>query len=43
MGKVCSMNGDGRRWEGRGEQENTYMLLVGNPKGKMPLGRPRCS
>jgi hypothetical protein len=24
-----------------GEKRNVYMLLVGKPKGKRPLGRPR--
>jgi hypothetical protein len=24
-----------------GERRNTYRLLVGNPEGKRPLGRPR--
>jgi hypothetical protein len=24
-----------------GEKRNVYRLLVGNPKGKRPLGRPR--
>jgi hypothetical protein len=24
-----------------GEKRNVYMLLVGNPEGKRPLGRPR--
>jgi hypothetical protein len=24
-----------------GEKRNTYMLLVGKPEGKRPLGRPR--
>jgi hypothetical protein len=32
IGKACSMNG-GKR--------NAYMLLVGKPEGKEPLGRPR--
>jgi hypothetical protein len=27
-----------RMWEGRG----VYRILVGRPKGKRPLGRPRC-
>jgi hypothetical protein len=26
-----------------GEKKNAYRLLVGNPEGKRPLGRPRCS
>jgi hypothetical protein len=34
------------RWAGHvaqmGEKNNTYRLLVGNPEGKRPLGRPRC-
>jgi hypothetical protein len=25
-----------------GEKKNVYSLLVGNPEGKRPLGRPRC-
>jgi hypothetical protein len=25
-----------------GEKRNMYMLLVGKPEGKRPLGRPRC-
>jgi hypothetical protein len=32
MGGTCSTNG---------EKTNAYRLLVGNPKGKRPLGRPR--
>jgi hypothetical protein len=32
MGGACSTNG---------EKRNTYMLLVGKPEGKIPLGRPR--
>jgi hypothetical protein len=24
-----------------GEKRNTYRLLVGNPEGRRPLGRPR--
>jgi hypothetical protein len=24
-----------------GEERNSYRILVGNPKGKKPLGRPR--
>jgi hypothetical protein len=34
-----------RRWAGyvarRGEKRNVYMLLVGKPERKRPLGRPR--
>jgi hypothetical protein len=34
------------RWVGHvarmGEKKNAYRLLVGNPEGKRPLGRPRC-
>jgi hypothetical protein len=34
------------RWAGHaarmGEKRNTYRILVGNPEGKRPLGRPRC-
>jgi hypothetical protein len=33
------------RWAGHvarmGEKRNAYRLLVGNPEGKTPLGRPR--
>jgi hypothetical protein len=33
------------RWAGHvarmGEKRNVYRLLVGKPKGKKPLGRPR--
>jgi hypothetical protein len=32
------------RWAGhvaRTEKRNTYRILVGNPEGKRPLGRPR--
>jgi hypothetical protein len=25
-----------------GEKRNAYRILVGNPEGKKPLGRPRC-
>jgi hypothetical protein len=25
-----------------GEKKNAYRILVGNPEGKRPLGRPRC-
>jgi hypothetical protein len=32
MGGSCSTNG---------EKRNAYRLLVGNPEGKRPLGRPR--
>jgi hypothetical protein len=32
MGGACSTNGDKR---------NAYRILVGNPEGKRPLGRPR--
>jgi hypothetical protein len=32
MGGICSTNG---------EKTNMYMLLVGKPEGKRPLGRPR--
>jgi hypothetical protein len=33
MGRSCSTNG--------GEKRNAYMILVGKPEGKRPLGRPR--
>jgi hypothetical protein len=26
----------------KGEKRNVYRILVGNPDGKRPLGRPRC-
>jgi hypothetical protein len=33
------------RWAGHaarmGEKRNAYRLLVGNPEGRRPLGRPR--
>jgi hypothetical protein len=33
------------RWAGyvarMGKKRNTYRILVGNPEGKRPLGRPR--
>jgi hypothetical protein len=32
MGRACSTNG---------EERNAYRILVGNPEGKRPLGRPR--
>jgi hypothetical protein len=32
MGRVCSTNGG---------KENAYRILVGNPEGNRPLGRPR--
>jgi hypothetical protein len=32
MGRACSTNG---------EKRNAYSMLVGNPEGKRPLGRPR--
>jgi hypothetical protein len=25
------------------EKRNAYRILVGNPEGKRPLGRPRCN
>jgi hypothetical protein len=34
------------RWAGHvarmREKQNSYRILVGNPEGKRPLGRPRC-
>jgi hypothetical protein len=33
MGGTCSTNG---------EKRNVYILLVGKPEGKRPLGRARC-
>jgi hypothetical protein len=34
------------RWTGhvarKGEEKSVYMVLVGKPEGKRPLGRPRC-
>jgi hypothetical protein len=32
MGRACSQ---------MGETRNAYMILVGKPEGKRPLGRPR--
>jgi hypothetical protein len=32
MGRACSTNG---------EKRNAYGILLGNPEGKRPLGRPR--
>jgi hypothetical protein len=32
MGRACSTNG---------EKRNAHRILVGNPEGKRPLGRPR--
>jgi hypothetical protein len=32
MGGACSTNG---------EKRNVYMILMGKPEGKRPLGRPR--
>jgi hypothetical protein len=32
MGRACSTNG---------EKRNAYRILLGNPEGKRPLGRPR--
>jgi hypothetical protein len=32
MGMTCNING---------EKRNAYILLVGKPEGKRPLGRPR--
>jgi hypothetical protein len=33
MGGACSLDGEGR---------GVYMVLVGKPEGKRPLGKPRC-
>jgi hypothetical protein len=33
MGRVCSKHD---------EKTNVYIILVGKPEGKKPLGRPRC-
>jgi hypothetical protein len=33
MGRACSTNG---------EKRNACRIMVGNPEGKRPLGRPRC-
>jgi hypothetical protein len=33
MGRECRTNGETR---------NAYRILVGKPRGKRPLGRPRC-
>jgi hypothetical protein len=29
-------------WHEWGENRNVFRLLIGKPKGKRPLGRPRC-
>jgi hypothetical protein len=34
MGRACSTIG---------ETKNAYRILVGEPEGKRPLGRPRCT
>jgi hypothetical protein len=31
----------GRAYSTNGEKRNTYRILVRNPEGKRPLGRPR--
>jgi hypothetical protein len=31
----------GRAWCTHTEKKKTYRILVGKPKGKIPLGRPR--
>jgi hypothetical protein len=31
----------GRAYGTNGEKRNPYRILVGNPEGKRPLGRPR--
>jgi hypothetical protein len=40
------MKSERMRWVGHvtqmGEKRNVYTLLVGNPEGKRPLGRPIC-
>jgi hypothetical protein len=33
MSKACSRHG---------EKRNAYRVLVGEPEGKRPVGRPRC-
>jgi hypothetical protein len=42
---IRQMNSRRMRWAGHvacmGEERNTYKVLVGNPKGRRPLGRPR--
>jgi hypothetical protein len=32
----------GRERSTNGEKRNAYMILVGKPEGKRPLGRHRC-
>jgi len=29
-------------WGTMGDREDVYMVLVGRPDGRRPLGRPRC-
>jgi hypothetical protein len=31
----------GRAYSTNGEKRNAYRILMGNPEGKRPLGRPR--
>jgi hypothetical protein len=42
---MCGFFSRRMRWAGHvarmGEKKNVYMLLVGKPEGKRPLGRPR--
>jgi hypothetical protein len=37
MGRACSTNGGG----GEEEEEEAYRILMGKPKGRRRLGRPR--
>jgi hypothetical protein len=39
MGRACSTNG--KKKKKKKKKQNAYMILVGNPDGKRPLGRPR--
>jgi hypothetical protein len=32
----------GRAYSTNGDKRNAYRILVGEPEGKRPLGRPRC-
>jgi hypothetical protein len=42
---MCLIKSRRMRWAGHaariGERRNAYKILVGNPEGRRPLGRPR--
>jgi hypothetical protein len=35
------MDAMSRVWSTNGEERNAYMIMVGKPEGRRPLGRPR--